>query len=165
MRLHKVVSVGLVALAFSAAAAASEPMSQAEAEAFVAPFYELLSQAGTADIAAGIEAIATPDYRSFSSNDESAGVPAADVASGLKGLATAVPDLALRPVEVIPAEGRIIVRGEATGTPVAPFFGVEPSGTSFKIMFIDIWTVTDGKVSAIHHLEDWAGAIGQLTGG
>lgn len=165
MRLNQAVSGGLAALVLSAFAAASEPMGQAEAEAFVKPFYDLLSKAGTADIAAGIGLIATPDYQSFSSNDDSAGVAPVDVAAGLKGLATAVPDLAWRVVEVIPAEGRIIVRGEATGTPVVPLFGVEPSGKSFKMMSIDIWTVVDGKVSSIHHVEDWAGAIGQLTGG
>ncbi len=127
------------------------------------PFYAALADAGTADIGAVLSAIAVPDYRSYASNET--GTPAAAVAAGLNGFGTAVPDLDWRVVEVIPADGKIIVRGEATGTPVAPLFGVPPSGQSFRIMSIDIWTVAGGKLVSIHHVEDWATGIRQLSGG
>ncbi len=152
-----------VSFALLAGAAHAETMDQQKAEAFVAPFYEMLSNLGTADVAAGIAAMATPDYRSYGSNDKGDALP--EIAAGLKALGTAVPDLAFRVVDVIPADNTIVVRGEATGTPVVPFFGVEPTGKSFRIMSIDVWTLTDGKVSAIHHVEDWATAIRQLSGG
>jgi ketosteroid isomerase-like protein len=61
-------------------------------------------------------------------------------------------------------DGRFVVRGLATGTPVGPFFGVDPAtGKSFEIMSIDIVTVEDGLITHIYHLEDWTGAVAQLT--
>ncbi len=80
-------------------------------------------------------------------------------------LGQVVPDLSWTPDEVIPVEGgRFVVRGTATGTPVGPFFGVDPAtGNSFEIMSIDIVTVEDGLITHVYHLEDWTGAIVQLT--
>jgi hypothetical protein len=79
-------------------------------------------------------------------------------------LGQVVPDLTWTPEEIIPLEGRFVVRGTARGTPIGPFFGVDPAtGHSFEIMSIDIVTVEDGLISHIYHLEDWTGAIAQLT--
>jgi predicted ester cyclase len=79
-------------------------------------------------------------------------------------LGQVVPDLTWTPDEIIPLDGRFVVRGTATGTPVGPFLGVDPAtGNSFEIMSIDIVTVEDGKISHVYHLEDWTGAIAQLT--
>jgi hypothetical protein len=39
------------------------------------------------------------------------------------------------------------------------------SGKNFKIMAIDVHTVEDGKIKRTYHLEDWAGAMRQLSGG
>ncbi len=80
-------------------------------------------------------------------------------------LGQVVPDLTWTPEEVITLDdNRFVVRGTARGTPVGPFFGVDPAtGKSFEIMSIDILTVTDGLISHIYHLEDWTGAVAQLT--
>lgn len=80
-------------------------------------------------------------------------------------LGQVVPDLTWVPDEVIPLDdGRFVVRGTATGTPIGPFLGVEPAtGQSFEIMSIDILTLSGGLISHIYHLEDWSGAISQLT--
>ena len=80
-------------------------------------------------------------------------------------LGQVVPDLTWVPEEIIALEdGRFVVRGLATGTPVGPFFGVDPpTGRSFSIMSIDILTLEDGKVVNVYHLEDWTSAIAQLT--
>lgn len=79
-------------------------------------------------------------------------------------LGQVVPDLTWVPEEIIELDGRFVVRGTATGTPVGPFLGVDPAtGKSFEIMSIDIVTVEDGLISHIYHLEDWTGAIAQLT--
>ena len=70
---------------------------------------------------------------------------------------------ALDGIEVLD-DGRFVVRGLATGTPVAPFFGVEPpTGRRFEIMSIDILTVAAGKIVHVYHLEDWTSAVAQLT--
>jgi predicted ester cyclase len=66
-------------------------------------------------------------------------------------------------MDVMVSGDRMIVRGEATGTPSTDFFGIPHKGKTFRIMSIDIWTMTDGKASSVHHVEDWAGAIGQLS--
>ena len=80
-------------------------------------------------------------------------------------LGQVVPDLTWEVKEVIALDdGRFVVRGEASGTPIGPFFGVEtPTGRSFSVMSIDILTLEEGKISHIYHLEDWTSAIAQLT--
>jgi ketosteroid isomerase-like protein len=80
-------------------------------------------------------------------------------------LGQVVPDLTWVPQEIIETgDDRFVVRGLATGTPVGPFFGVDPAtGKSFEIMSIDIVTVEDGRITHIYHLEDWTGAVAQLT--
>ena len=79
------------------------------------------------------------------------------------GFGKLIPDLRWDIKDVLVDGNRIIVRSEASGTPVGPLFGVAPSGKSFKIMTIDIHTIKDGKAVAAHHVEDWAGAIRQLS--
>jgi ketosteroid isomerase-like protein len=80
-------------------------------------------------------------------------------------LGQVVPDLTWAPQEIIETgDNRFVVRGRATGTPVGPFFGVDPAtGKSFEIMSIDIVTLEDGLITQIYHLEDWTGAVAQLT--
>ena len=81
----------------------------------------------------------------------------------MAGFGKLIPDLKWDIKEVLVDGSRIIARSEASGTPVAPFFGVSPSGKSFRIMTIDIHTIGDGKAIAAHHVEDRAGALRQLS--
>lgn len=80
-------------------------------------------------------------------------------------LGQVVPDLQWVPEEILPLEdGRFVVRGTASGTPIGPFFGVDPAtGRSFEIMSIDILTLEEGKVVHVYHVEDWTSAIAQLS--
>jgi predicted ester cyclase len=80
-------------------------------------------------------------------------------------LGQVVPDLTWEVKEIIGLDdGRFVVRGEASGTPIGPFFGVEtPTGRSFSVMSIDIHTLEEGKIVHVYHLEDWTSAIAQLT--
>jgi predicted ester cyclase len=64
-----------------------------------------------------------------------------------------------------PGEDRIIVRGEATGTPIKAFLGVEATGRSFRTMSIDLYTVVGSKISRSYHVENWTSAARQLTAG
>jgi predicted ester cyclase len=76
-----------------------------------------------------------------------------------------VPDLKWEIQEMIAEGNQVVVRSLASGTPKGNFMGVEADGTkSFKTMTIDIHTVENGQVVAVHHLEDWATAIKQLQG-
>ena len=82
----------------------------------------------------------------------------------LQGFGAIIPDLTWEPQEILQDGNTYIVRGRATGTPVAPFFGIDPpTGKSFDIMSIDIHTVEDGKIVKSYHIEEWAQAIQQLT--
>lgn len=80
-------------------------------------------------------------------------------------LGQVVPDLTWEPQEIIDlGDGRFVVRSLFRGTPVGPFFGVDPAtGKNFEAMSIDIVTVEDGRITLTYHLEDWTGAVAQLT--
>jgi len=58
----------------------------------------------------------------------------------------------------------VIVRSRATGTLAGPLFGVGGRGRGLDVMAIDIHKVQDDKIVRSHHVEDWAGALRQLTG-
>jgi len=63
----------------------------------------------------------------------------------------------------VSGENTIIVRGEATGTPIKTFLGAEPTGRSFRTMSIDLYTVTDARISRSYHVENWTAALRQLA--
>jgi predicted ester cyclase len=56
----------------------------------------------------------------------------------------------------------VIVRGEATGTPVRALLGLEPTGKSFRTMSIDIHSIEKGKIKRSYHVENWIVALRQL---
>jgi steroid delta-isomerase-like uncharacterized protein len=74
-----------------------------------------------------------------------------------------IPDLKWEPQEIINEGNKFVVRSIATGTPKGDFMGLPTDGTkSFKIMTIDVHTVENGQLKAVHHLEDWGTAMKQL---
>ena len=79
------------------------------------------------------------------------------------GVNKAVPNLHVEVKEIIHDGDRYIVRGEMTGTPTGDFFGVKPSGKSFDVMNIDVHTLKNGQIVTTYHIEDWAGALQQLS--
>lgn len=132
-----------------------------EARDIVAPFYKLLSQPTSADAAIKAKASFHDDWKSYYSNEG-----AKDMDSTIKflnGFGKLVPDLNWKIVDLKVSGDDVIIRGEATGTPAGDFFGVPHKGKSFKVMSIDIHTITDGKVKQSYHIEDWAGAMRQLS--
>jgi steroid delta-isomerase-like uncharacterized protein len=102
------------------------------------------------------------DYRSYHTNQDF--LTRAELAEVFKNMGEAVPDLAWEVVDIHVLDDMMIVRGEATGTPVAPFWGAPPTGKSFRTMAIDLFTVRDGKLAKGHHIENWATALEQLKG-
>ena len=127
----------------------------------IAPFYEMLNQPASKDLKALSEQALSPDWKSYSGETEFKGRDA--FVGQVTGFGKLIPDLKWDIKDVLVDGNRIIVRSEASGTPVGPFFGVPPTGKSFKIMTIDIHTIKDGKAITAHHVEDWAGAIRQLN--
>jgi len=100
------------------------------------------------------------DYQSFHTNQDF--VTRDQLGDIFATMGETVPDLEWEIVDLRVLEDMIIVRGEATGTPVAEFFGAAPTGKSFKTMAIDLFTVRDGRLARGYHIENWATAIEQL---
>lgn len=75
-----------------------------------------------------------------------------------------VPDLQWVPQEMIELGNQVVVRSIASGTPKGNFMGVEcDGGKRFEMETIDIHTLNDGKITLVHHVEDWMSAIKQLS--
>ena len=82
----------------------------------------------------------------------------------MSGFAQLLPDLNWAIQATHESGDFVTVRSRATGTPVAPLFGVDGEGRSFDIMAIDIHEIADGKIVRSYHVEDWAAALQQLSG-
>jgi len=136
-------------------------MSADAARASVAPFYKALNAEFASDSADLIRQATGPDWVSCRGNDvcNSRDEVIAGVAARLKS----VPDLKWQIKDVLVSGDQVTVRGEATGTPAADFFGATPTGKSFKVMSIDVHTLQGGKMVRSYHIEDWMGAVRQVT--
>ena len=89
-------------------------LTENDARAFIAPFYDALNAPSTKDVRTLIESIATPQWRSHSANAVSKGRE--ELIQQIIGFGKGVPDLAWTIDEVLVAGNRVIVRSEATGT-------------------------------------------------
>ena len=159
--MRKIVFPVLAALTLVACAATMN--ATAGQKAVVAPFYTFLSNPASDDAAAAARAAMAEDWQSIGDYSGKAKTPDAFIGQ-VGGFGKLIPDLNWEMVEVIEAGDKVIVRGRATGTPQGPMFGVDGQGRSFDIMSIDIHTIRNGKVVDTHHVEDWAGALRQLSG-
>jgi predicted ester cyclase len=126
-------------------------------------YRDALSATTSPDLAERLARALSPDWKSigdYSGNEKTL----SQFTMQLTGFGKVIPDLTWKIEELIEAGDRVIVRGRATGTPVAELFGVPPSGRRFEIMSVDVHTIANGKIVRTHHVEDWAGAIRQLRG-
>ncbi|WP_298938096.1 ester cyclase [uncultured Ruegeria sp.] len=148
--------IALVASMTIAGAALADDM------ATVQNFYDLLSNPTSQDHVVAFEASITDSWESV--GDYSGKNKTREGFLGqIGGFGQLVPDLNWA-VEAMHQDGNFItVRSRATGTPVGPIFGVDGEGRSFDIMTIDIHELEDGKIARSYHVEDWAGALGQLS--
>jgi len=130
------------------------------ASKIVSPLYEALNQPQTKDVDALLAQACHADYKSYSTNDEWLSREA--LAEVFQQIGASVPDLAWSVTDIMVSGDRVIVRGEATGTPVGELFGARPTGRSFKTMAIDVFTVRGDKLVSAYHVENWVGAIQQI---
>ena len=149
---------------FTAAAllAAIGTGAAADDRATVQAFYDLLSNPGSAKHAALFKEATAPDWESLGDYTGRAKTKA-EFLGQMGGFAQLIPDLDWAVEAMHIADDTITVRSRATGTPVAPLFGVDGQGRSFDIMTIDIHEMEDGKIVRSYHVEDWAGALQQLA--
>ena len=139
---------------------AGGPLTINQAREIVAPLYDALNLPAKKDVAALLAKAAHPDYRSYHTNEDY--LTREQLAGIFQNMGQTVPDLRweIRDIQVI--GDQVVVRGEATGTPTAEFWGAKPTGKSFKTMAIDIFTVKNGKLASCYHIENWMTALQQL---
>jgi predicted ester cyclase len=132
------------------------------ARKLVEPIYDALTCPGEKDVEALIKSVTATDFQSCANDGDCAGRDA--VIARFKGLASVVPDLAWTIKEIfVSNDDSVVVRGEATGTPVKVFLGIEPTGRSFRTMSLDLYTVANSQILRSYHVENWTLAARQLT--
>ena len=141
-------------------AASQATLTVESARRIVGPLYEALNQPQNKDVAALLAQACHSDYRSFSTNEQ--WLNRDQLTEVFKMIGAMVPDLSWSIVDIFVAGDRVVVRGEATGTPVEAFFGAPATGRSFKTMAIDVFTVRDDKLASAYHIENWTAAIEQI---
>jgi len=159
MRNFKVALVSIMLLISSMANSAL-----ADDKAAVQTFYDFLSNPASEEHAAAFMSATAEswesigDYSGKNKNRE-------ELVGQVSGFfAKLMPDLKWEVQEMIQEGEVIVVRSRATGTPNGPLFGVDGMGKSFDILTIDMHTLEDGKIVKTYHVEDWAGALQQLSG-
>jgi predicted ester cyclase len=136
-------------------------MTADEARDLVSPIYEALNEPAKKDVAALLTQTTAVDFVSCSTEIECVGRD--DVIARFKAIGETVPDLTWSIKQLWVSGDDIIVRGEATGTPVKPFLDIQPTGKSFRTMSIDIYQIKKGKIARSYHVENWTAARRQLT--
>jgi predicted ester cyclase len=140
---------------------ASAQISEKTVPASVALFYDALNAAPGKDVAGIIVRATAPNWVSCGTNDLCGARE--QVIAAIAGRHKAIPDLRWEIMEVLVSGNRVVVRGEASGTPVGDFMGVAHSGKSFKLMSIDVHTIEGDRLARSYHVEDWIGAVRQLS--
>ncbi|MDU8927406.1 ester cyclase [Alisedimentitalea sp. MJ-SS2] len=126
-------------------------------------FYDLLSNPASEAHAQALTGVLAQDWASI--GDYSGKTKSMEAFLGqMGGFGKLIPDLNWKVEAMHEAGNFVTVRSRATGTPVAPMFGVDGQGRGFDILTIDIHEVKDGKIVETYHVEDWAGALQQLSG-
>src|SRR5258708_21230925 len=135
-------------------------MTVGAAKGIVQALYSAMTQPQKKDVAALLAQACHADYKSYSTNEE--WLTRDHLADVFKQLGASIPDLSWDIKEIWTSGDRIVVRGEAAGTPVAELFGARPTGRSFNTMALDLFTVRGDKLESSYHVENWVGAIQQI---
>ncbi len=155
-----VACAAVAAIGLLASSAWAEPSAEA-ARASVAPFYKALNAEFANDSPELIKQATAPQWVSCRGNETCNSRD--EVIAGIGQRLKSVPDLKWIIKEVLVSGNQVTVRGEATGTPAGEFMGAPHTGKSFKLMSIDVHTLEDGKMVRSYHIEDWLGAVRQLS--
>jgi predicted ester cyclase len=160
--MNKVPTASLViaALAF-AASPASAQMTEEAARASLVPFYKALNAVNAKEAPELIKQSTTPEWVTCRGNDLCN--TRDEVVAGVGQRLKTIPDLKWEIKEVLVVGNRVIVRGEATGTPAGELMGALTNGKSFKLMSLDVHTLEGGKITRTYHVEDWQGAFRQIA--
>ncbi len=131
-------------------------------QATVQKFYDFLSNPGSESHAKAFGEATTSDWESIG-NYSGKNKNKQAFTGQVGGFGKLMPDLNWAVQDIHQDGNTVIVRSRATGTPKGPLFGVNGEGQSFDILTIDIHELEGGKIARSYHVEDWAGALQQLT--
>jgi predicted ester cyclase len=143
------------------ASSARAEISAEAARDSVAPFYKALNAEFANESAELIKQSTAPQWISCRGNDLCNSRD--EVIAGIGQRLKSVPDLKWEIKEILVSGNQVTVRGEATGTPAGEFMGAPHTGKSFKLMSIDVHTLEGGKMVRSYHIEDWLGAVRQIS--
>jgi predicted ester cyclase len=160
MRRFFTIGTALAVIGFAETSATAE-ISPDAARASVAPFYQALNAEFASESPELIRQATAPQWVSCRSNEICNSRD--EVIAGIGQRLKSVPDLKWEIKEILVAGNQVTVRGEATGTPAGEFMGAPYTGKSFKLMSIDVHTIEAGKMVRSYHLEDWLGAVRQIS--
>ena len=146
---------------FISVSQADDTLTQEQARTLVQPFYDFLSgKVKESEVRPSF----AEGWLSYSGEEKSQGID--KILKLIDGpIRKRVPDMqwAIKNISIT-TDNEIVVRGEATGTPLGDQFrGLPSKGKPFKIMSIDVHTVKDGKITKTYHVEDWATAHKQVN--
>jgi predicted ester cyclase len=154
------VCAAIAALGLMASSARAEISAEAARDS-VAPFYKALNAEFANESAELIKQSTAPQWISCRGNDLCNSRD--EVIAGIGQRLKSVPDLKWEIKEILVSGNQVTVRGEATGTPAGEFMGAPHTGKSFKLMSIDVHTLEGGKMVRSYHIEDWLGAVRQIS--
>ena len=154
------VCAAVAALGLMASSARAEISAEAARDS-VAPFYKALNAEFVNESAELIKQSTAPQWISCRGNDICNSRD--EVIAGIGQRLKSVPDLKWEIKEILVSGNQVTVRGEATGTPAGEFMGAPHTGKSFKLMSIDVHTLEGGKMVRSYHIEDWLGAVRQIS--
>jgi predicted ester cyclase len=138
-------------------------MTKEDVQAIVAPFYKQALTVNTQTTSTAVlDRILADGFQSINGQETKS---KAQLIQQLELFWTLVPDLTWDPQDLVIGGDKVVVRSVASGTPRGSFMGMELDGArSFRIDTIDIHELDGGQIIRVHHLEDWATAIKQLSG-
>jgi predicted ester cyclase len=154
------VCTAVAALGLMASSARAEISAEAARDS-VAPFYKALNAEFANESAELIKQSTAPQWISCRGNDICNSRD--EVIAGIGQRLKSVPDLKWEIKEILVSGNQVTVRGEAIGTPAGEFMGAPHTGKSFKLMSIDVHTLEGGKMVRSYHIEDWLGAVRQIS--
>ncbi|MGO4194057.1 ester cyclase [Rhizobium sp. YAF28] len=80
----------------------------------------------------------------------------------IREFVAAFPDIRIQILEIIGAPGRAAVRAVITGTHTGEWFGIAPTGRSFRMPIHEFHHIDNGMLTHTWHLEDWFGWLFQV---
>lgn len=137
-------------------------MTKEDIQPIVAPFYKQALTVNTqVTSTAVLEKILADGFQSINSQETKS---KAVLMKQVELFWKLIPDLKWEPQDIVVSGNKAVVRSIASGSPRGSFMGLELDGTrSFEIDTIDIHEIENGQIVRVHHLEDWATAIKQLS--